>query len=281
MGLSLQGINLINVAQEIRKGWKEFRPLCPVKLQGVTCKALIDGGNTVHPCINEDFAKEIFGSRLKDHLKDIPSNMVIGTAKEGASLTTLGMTRRPLSLRLGGHGKVLQVHPLVIRGLNSRMNISGTFLTHHRIDHLYSQGALRFQGKLIKLLPLTRDVIKSVVKIPSSSNRRDNSAGDKKSLIDRFVDKLERLLGEDGAKGTMKTSSNRASETKSSPNSSSIVITTRSASRDTPVSVGEKKLRSCLKTKKSRNEPEKRVTFSGKDAVKKIPNRADLDEYGA
>ena len=73
MGLSMLGLHQLNVTKELRQGRDRFKPLCPVKLQGIACRALIDSGNLVHPCISEDYAKTIFGKSLRRHLKNMPT----------------------------------------------------------------------------------------------------------------------------------------------------------------------------------------------------------------
>ena len=133
-----------------------FRPLCPVRLNGQPSYALIDSGNVVVNAISEKFAKELFGPDLTSHVEFDSRYTRIGTAEEGAKLKVLGVTVKPVILRFGGCPTQFLTKPVVIEGLSMDVNISGPFLSEHGIDQIHSKGSIRVRGKLIRLTTYRR-----------------------------------------------------------------------------------------------------------------------------
>jgi hypothetical protein len=129
-----------------------FRSLCPVKIGGQPAFALIDSGNVVVNAISEKFARELFGPNYLEHIKPLRNYSHVGTAKKGATMKVLGITKQALPLRFGGVSTQFLTNPIVIRGLSMAINISGPFLSEKGIDQLHSRGALRVKGKLVKLV---------------------------------------------------------------------------------------------------------------------------------
>jgi hypothetical protein len=123
-------------------GLKNFRPFCPVKLNGVATYALVDSGNLVINAISDRFARRVFGAELDSNL--IPVTAQIGTAKKGEDgiLDIMGMIRTPMTLRFGGTSITYKTRPIVIRGFNSDLNIARHFLAKHGIDQLHSISCL-------------------------------------------------------------------------------------------------------------------------------------------
>ena len=48
-----------------------FKPLCPVKVNGIKVNSLIDSGNLEGIAISENFAKQLLGNRLSHQLTPI------------------------------------------------------------------------------------------------------------------------------------------------------------------------------------------------------------------
>ena len=58
-----------------------FRPLCPVKVNGIKVNSLVDSGNLVGVAISESFAKQLLGNNLGHQLT--PVTDTIYTCKRG------------------------------------------------------------------------------------------------------------------------------------------------------------------------------------------------------
>src|SRR5712671_2975038 len=129
-----------------------FKPLCPIKINGTPVFALIDSGNVVVNAISEKFAKELFGQDYMTHIQPLRNYTHVGTAEKGAKMRVLGITKKTLPLRFGGVSMQFHTRPIVIQGLTTSINISGPFLAENGIDQLHSKGALRIKGKLVKLM---------------------------------------------------------------------------------------------------------------------------------
>ena len=127
-----------------------FKPLCPVKLNNCSSFALIDSGNVIVNAISEKFAIRLFSGKLDENIKPL-SYTHIGTADQKARMRVLGVTKSPVTLRFGGASVKFYTSPIVIRNLNTDVNISGPFLADHGIDQLHSKGALKVKGKLVRL----------------------------------------------------------------------------------------------------------------------------------
>ena len=150
-------LNVINISAELKSGCDDFRPLCPVKINGVPAYALLDSGNTVSPAVSKIFAKKLFPKgTLKENLQ--PVKQVIGSANKDAPLRVLGITKKKLNIKLGGHPHEVKTRVIVIDKLNSNVNLSGPFMTKYGMDQLHSQGCLKFDGKKIKLVKFTRAI---------------------------------------------------------------------------------------------------------------------------
>lgn len=128
-----------------------YAPMCPVKINGVLVEGLVDSGNTVSNAISASFAERLGLSLADQTIRPLPNLKTVGTAKRGSELKILGIPARKVQIRLGNHPEVLWDRPLIIEGLTSDVNISGPFLTKHKIDQLHSKKALAFKGKLISL----------------------------------------------------------------------------------------------------------------------------------
>ena len=139
-------IKLINAVDSDRKHISQGK-FCPVLVNGVPTRALIDSGNLAGTCISYSFACKL-GLKKDDFTR---KNMVFGTAKKGASLTVLGVPKKPVGLRFGGLAKEYHLKPYVIKELTSDINISLDFLEQHKIDQIHSQHCLKVQGKLVRL----------------------------------------------------------------------------------------------------------------------------------
>ena len=147
----------INISDDVKISKIAFRPMCPIKINGVPTFALLDSGNTVAPAISKTFARKIFNDRdVRKHLR--PMTREIGSGSKNAPLDVMGITKQKVKLKLGNHPHELKTHLLVINHLNSNVNISGPFMMKHGMDQLHSKGCLRFNGKNIKLVKFTRDM---------------------------------------------------------------------------------------------------------------------------
>ena len=124
----------------------------PVIVNNTACSALLDSGNTYRSAISLDFFKKLGFSEAD--LEPLPQTSV-ATALTGHDLTVLGMPRTKLHLRLADHDTVINFQPAVIKDLSMPINISGPFLKQHHIDQLHSQNAIRFQGKVLPLTPVS------------------------------------------------------------------------------------------------------------------------------
>src|SRR6266496_4211868 len=142
----------INEVKLENRSVSNFRPLCPVKMNGHPSFALIDSGNVVVNAISEKFARELYGDGLKEQIQNLKNYQYIGTAEQGAKMRVLGMTKHPIALKFGGSSITFHTNPIVIKGLSMDINISGPFLSENQIDQMHSKGALRVKGKLIPLL---------------------------------------------------------------------------------------------------------------------------------
>ena len=127
-----------------------FKPLCPIKLNNCSSFALIDSGNVIVNAISEKFALRLFSGKLEENLQPL-SYTHIGTADQKARMRVLGVTKQPLILRFGGASVRFYTSPIVIRDLNTDVNISGPFLADNGIDQIHSKGALKVKGKLVRL----------------------------------------------------------------------------------------------------------------------------------
>ena len=119
----------------------------PVFLNNVRSQALVDSGNSAGCCISAAFAKRI-GLSVND-IQSMPTQ--IGTAKKGASLTCLGITKKPVELRFAGTEFCYKFKPFVLQELSSDINLSIHFLERHSIDQLHSCQALRIKGHLVQM----------------------------------------------------------------------------------------------------------------------------------
>ena len=126
-----------------------YSPLLPVTVNQVPCDALVDSGNLFRSVISADFAKRL--GLTRHDLRRIPGLDTVGTAKQGADLTVLGETKRPLSMRLAGTACEFSLQPVVLEGLGMDLNLSGPYLKRHGIDQLHSEDAIRVKGTLVKL----------------------------------------------------------------------------------------------------------------------------------
>ena len=140
----------INQLGKDQRSLGAFKPLCPIKLNDCSSFALIDSGNIVVNAISEKFAVRLFSGRLEENLQPLEYKY-IGTAEQGARMRVLGVTKRPLVLRFGGASFKFLTSPIVIRNLNTDVNISGPFLADNGIDQIHSKGSLKVKGKLVRL----------------------------------------------------------------------------------------------------------------------------------
>ncbi len=126
-----------------------FGRWAPVRVNGRFCKALVDSGNLWRTCISPDFLKELGGD--KSQLQPL-SVTTLGTAKQGANLKVLGETKAPVKVRFGAQEQTFKVKPVVIEGLNMKMNLSGPFLKQHGIDQLHTRDCILVGGREVGLL---------------------------------------------------------------------------------------------------------------------------------
>ncbi len=122
----------------------------PVRLGGVSCRALIDSGNTWRTVISLDLATTM-GLTKKD-LKALPGPPV-ETASEGVNLEVLGIPKRALELHVPYLGRSFKCRPAIVKGLSMPANISGPWLKMHGWDHLHTQDCLSIGGVKV---PLTK-----------------------------------------------------------------------------------------------------------------------------
>ena len=140
----------INELSRDHRTISSFKPLCPIKLNNCSSFALIDSGNVIVNAISEKFALRLFAGKLDENIQPL-SYTHIGTADQKARMRVLGVTKQPLVLRFGGASMRFYTSPIVIRNLNTDVNISGPFLADNGIDQLHSKGALKVKGKLVRL----------------------------------------------------------------------------------------------------------------------------------
>ena len=167
----IAGINKLEIELENKR---HFKYLCPVRVGHLKTHCLIDSGNLATNCISAEFAKKLFGASYRQHIRALPKLTRIGTAKKGSSLPVLGVTKRPLLLRLGGSSCEFKTTPLVIKGLTMPFNICVPYLAKHKIDQIHSTGNLRVKGKNIPLVTYREafKTKKSIQSIPSSEKMR-------------------------------------------------------------------------------------------------------------
>ena len=75
----------------------------------------------------------------------------VGTAKDGASLKILGRLKRPLKMQIGHSKNTFSTRPIVIQGLSMPFNLSGPFLSRHKIDQIHSASSLKYKNQLLPL----------------------------------------------------------------------------------------------------------------------------------
>ena len=138
---------IAQMTQKLSKN--EFKPYLKCCLGNVRLYALLDSGNTLGNAISEKLAELLLGRKFLTHLK--PVHTTVGTAQKGARLHLLGRTIKPLTLSFGQKPHSFKTFPLVIKGLNSDLNLSGPFFTKHHIDLLYSKNAISVDNQLINL----------------------------------------------------------------------------------------------------------------------------------
>ena len=127
-----------------------FPRYCDVYLNGNKFKTLLDSGNLVSNVINEETASKL-GLTARD-IEPIKGLTRIGTAKSGTHLQVLGIVRTPLTLSFGRRCPyTFATKPLVCRGLNMPLNISGPFMRLIKLDQIHSEGAIRVKGHQFSL----------------------------------------------------------------------------------------------------------------------------------
>ena len=99
---------------------KAYRPMCPIKLNGISSWALVDSGNTVAPAISLQFAKTIFGNNYLDQLQAY-GGRPLRAAGSGAAMQVIGETKTKLTLYIGVLQRVFYIRPLVINHLHTRI----------------------------------------------------------------------------------------------------------------------------------------------------------------
>ena len=167
----IERLNAVRGKCDVIKHEPDFKPLCLVKVNGVKVHALVDSGNLVSIAISDTFAKELLGVKLGPYLS--PVTDTVRTCKRGKSgkIEVLGRVKSPMLLDFG-QDLIFKIRPIVIKDFSSRMNISGKFLAHWKIDQLHSIGCLKINDKLVKMLQY----------IPKSWQHEENSALAKENI---------------------------------------------------------------------------------------------------
>jgi len=101
----------------------------------------------------------------------------------------LGHVKKHMVLDFGQE-LVYKIKPIVIRNFSSRLNISGKFLAHWKVDQLHSIGCLKINSKHVKMLKqIPKDWQHSAQEIqswPESHHRSTEiSSGDTKKVTNR------------------------------------------------------------------------------------------------
>ena len=120
----------------------------PVRIGGVSCRALVDSGNTWRTVISFDLAVTM-GLKKRD-LKPLPGPPV-ETASEGVNLEVMGVPKRALELEVPYLGRSFRCRPAVVKGLSMPANLSGPWLKMHGWDHLHTQDCLSIGGVKVPL----------------------------------------------------------------------------------------------------------------------------------
>ena len=116
----------------------------------MSVSTVVDSGNYWMSCISEKLLKAL--NLDSSDLEPLRGSPRVATAAEGSSLAVLGRVKKPLKLKLGGHPTIIRFRPVVIKDLAMSLNLSGPFMSRHKIDQIHSQGCLKFQNRLIPLL---------------------------------------------------------------------------------------------------------------------------------
>ena len=119
--------------------------MLPAAVNGISCFALIDSGNTFGSVISSRFFNKLPGDL---ELVQVAGTATIQTAHASTSLQVLGRPRFPLHITLGPDSSYpkVQFRPAVVRDLSMDVNLSFPFLQLHRIDILQSKNCLSFRG---------------------------------------------------------------------------------------------------------------------------------------
>ena len=159
---------LVNTVKSDRTSKGKY---CPIRVNGVYTRALIDSGNLAGNCISFRFAKKI--GLDKDDLVQVRDSL--GTAKKGARLTVHGKPRKPIEVKFGGLNQVFKTRPYVIDELTSDINISLGFLEKHKIDQIHSKHSLKINGKLVRMYD-SRGILKTCDKIDKKKVAKQETA---------------------------------------------------------------------------------------------------------
>ncbi len=107
----------------------------PVHMGGVSCRTLIDSGNTWRTVISLDLAP--WGS---GYWTRASAGAPSGDGVRGSELTVevMGVQKRALKLHVPYLGRNFKCLPAVVKGLSMPANISGPWLELHGWDHLHT-----------------------------------------------------------------------------------------------------------------------------------------------
>jgi hypothetical protein len=147
-----QSENLIvsNVQSREKKETSSYCRYLPVKINDVTCAALVDSGNLWRNAISKGFFEKL--GLKKEDLRPVAGAKSVGTAKTGEGLRVLGETKNFIHLRIGGVNTNFKFRPVVLEGLAMPFNMSGPFLKKHNIDQIHSEDCVRINGQKVRLL---------------------------------------------------------------------------------------------------------------------------------
>ena len=144
----------------------EYSPCCSVMLHGLETTALLDSGNQVCEMLSEKWAQKRWGEDYHYVLEDPPPTPIrMGTALQNAPMTIVGQLSHSIMLQWMTHapgetGMILipsqqlyPIRPVVVRGLEGDLHLSGTFLIQNQVDHLHSMDLILVDGMAISTLP--------------------------------------------------------------------------------------------------------------------------------
>ena len=83
-----------------------FRPLCPVKVNGIKVNSLIDSGNLVGVAISESFAKQLLGNNLAHQLTPVADSVYTCKRGKAGKVEVLGRVKKIYDVRLWARANI-------------------------------------------------------------------------------------------------------------------------------------------------------------------------------